>query len=147
MTPRTRTIWIVAGCVVAFATVAVVYDVRYDPVQNLTRVHATELPFDSARVRWWHRAAACLGIDTTYDRKLRYFTGNLIPKEWDVGTENAEVIVHASTDMPDHLILLEPEFANDSALVIHEQLHDFIKIKGHPSQYFSGRCGVLPGRD
>ena len=146
MTISRRAVWITVG-VLAFATAAIVSNVHYDPIAPLRRVHATELPFDSARVRWWHQAAACLGIDTTYDTKLRYFTGDTIPKEWDSYKENPSVIVHAATDISDHLTLLEPGFENDSALVIHEQLHDFIKTPGHPAKYFSGRCGVLPGRD
>ena len=140
-----RAVWITVG-VLAFTTAAIVYNVRYDPVAPLQRVHAVELPFDSARVRWWHQAATCLGIDTTYDRKLRYFVGDTIPKEW--GSEPSRTtIIHGYTDIPNHLILLAPAFANDSALVKHEQLHDFHKIPGHPQQYFSGRCGVLAGQD
>ena len=137
---------IVAAVVIVGAVMAVRYNRAYNPVAALTRVHAVELPFDSVRVRWWHQAATCLKIDTTYDTKLRYFSGDTIPKEWDI-RENAAVVVHGATDIPDHLIELQPDFVNDSALVIHEQLHDFIKTPGHPSRYFDGRCGVLPGRD
>ena len=151
MTPRTRTILIVAGVVLAFTAAAIVYNVRYDPVANLTRVHATELPFDSARVRWWHQAAQCLGIDTTYDAKLRYFVGDMVPKEWgDLTQESKSTTIHAYTDAADHLILFERGFEHDSALTTHEILHDFIKIPGHPARYFGAnatRCGILPGTD
>ena len=149
MTPRTRTILIVAGCVLALTVAAVVYNVRYDPVANLTRVHAVELPFDSVRVRWWHQAATCLGIDTTYDAKLRYFTGPTIPKEW--GSAGHGERFGAYTDEADHLILLAPEFVADSATVVHEQLHDYLKIGGHPAKFFADAvaapCGFFPGVD
>ena len=145
MTISRRAVWITVG-VLAFATAAIVSNVHYDPIAPLRRVHATELPFDSARVRWWHQAAACLGVDTTYDAKLRYFTGDTIPKEWNAQPEK-NTVIHAYTDVENHLILFERGFENGSALTVHEQLHDFIKTPGHPAKYFSGRCGVLPGRD
>jgi hypothetical protein len=147
MTARQKLVLGISAAVVVIGTVAAVrYNRAYDPVANLTRVHATELPFDAARVRWWHQAATCLGIDTTYDAKLRYFSGDTIPKEW--GSEPSRTtIIHGYTSSPDHLILLHPDFVNDSALVIHEQIHDFLKTPGHPQHYFSGRCGVLPGVD
>jgi hypothetical protein len=136
---------IVSVVVIVGTVVAVRYNRAYDPVANLTRVHAVELPFDSVRVRWWHQAATCLKIDTTYDAKLRYFTGPTIPKEWDSARHGERF--GAYTDAADHLILLAPEFVGDSATVVHEQLHGYLKIGGHPQQYFSGRCGVAPQKD
>ena len=134
------------ACCVFVGGLAVISSYADDPAKALTRVGAVELPFDSARVFWWRDAARCLKIDTTYDTKLRYFVGDTIPTSWGAVTDRGS-LTFGYTDSGDHLILVGRGHERDSALTMHEQLHDYLKIGGHPQQYFDGRCGVFPVRD
>ena len=117
------------------------------PISELTRLGNTELPTDSAYVRWYTQGAKCLGLTQPYDRALRYFTGHTVPASW-----NAQVSKNtlATTNIPLHLIFLDPYFAHDSNVVLHEQVHDALGYYGHPIKYFgavvSKRCALTPGR-
>ncbi len=140
-----RTLLLFGGCVAVLIGCWGVVALARDPIAALTKVHATELPADASRAHWYVQSAKCLGFDTVYDTKLRYFTGATIPPAW-----KAPVGEYGGyTNVDDHLILLGPSWVNDSTLIVHEQLHDARghKSPSHPQQYFSGRCGVFPGHD
>lgn len=149
MIPAHRTLWIGAGVVAALVCVAVYEGETHDPVAPLTRVHATELPADPMRARWFNAAAKCIGIDTAYDAKLRYFVGDTIPAEWNAILEPG--FTDGYTDPADHLVLLAHGFENDSTVVVHEQLHDYLQRGGHPANIFGDavatHCGYRPGHD
>lgn len=130
------------GCVTILAIACIVIERFRDPIAELKHFHATELSPDANRQRWYAQSAKCLGIDTTYDLKLRYFTGAKIPASW----QPASGTFIGYTSPADHLILLATSWAHDSTLIVHEQLHDRFG-GGHPQRLFSGRCGVYPGQD
>ncbi len=118
-----------------------------DASKPLLRVGDREIPADAHYAKWWAQAAACIGIDTTYDQKLRYFVGDVLPREW--GGERGAIYL-GYTNPYDHMILLERGAELDSAIIVHEQLHDFAGY-GHPKKYFgdavAARCGYAPGHD
>ena len=68
---RRQTVLLFAGCVAILVTAAVVSHFADDPIRDLQNVGATEIPTDSAYVRWWHQSAKCEGLNPTYDRRLR----------------------------------------------------------------------------
>lgn len=133
---------------VLLAFLAVLGGCGGDATTPLARVGAMEIPVDSNYRRWWHNAARCLSIDTTYDRKLRYFIGDIIPREWDGEPGSG---FGGYTSPADHLILFARGYELDSAVVVHEQLHDYIGHSGHPAKFFTdtvaARCHYWPGHD
>ena len=121
-----------------------------DGATQVGRVGDHEIPTDSAYPRWWARASRCVGVTAPYDTKLRYFVGDTIPREWNAITEQGATTI-GYTDQAAHLILLSRGYEQDSMVIVHEQLHDYLKVSGHPPQYFAdsvaARCGYLPGVD
>jgi len=120
----------------------------HSPVSVLKRAGAKEIPIDSSYIAWWNRGSACIGIHAPYDQRLRYFVGNLVPKTWGAEPHGDYL---AYTNLPDHEILFAPGFEMDSTIVVHEQIHDYLKLGGHPQKYFGDsiaiHCGIRPGHD
>ena len=91
----------------------------------------------TAYARWWKDVEACSGRRGNLDR-VNWF---LIP--------NANYFGYRG-DWYDaywwgyqHTILIAEDWANDSAVVRHEMLHDLLNSGDHPKQYFVERCGAL----
>ena len=115
---------------------------QHTPLAALRRVHATEITADSAYRRWWTDATACLGLAAPYDAQLRYFVGETIPVEWGARQPKGMTVYFGFAKRDAHLILLARGFAQDSGVVVHEQLHAMLATDDHPARYFDGRCGV-----
>ena len=103
---------------------------------------------DSLYIRWYTQGAKCLGLAVPYDPSIRYFTGTHLPVDWIASVSDK---TQAHTDLASRSLLLDPYYALDSAVVLHEQVHLMLHDARHPQAYFNAataaRCGLTPGHD
>ncbi len=67
---------IIAILAILFAIFTARRAIATDPITDLHRLGAVELPTDSDDVRWYAQGATCLALTPPYDRKLRDFVGH-----------------------------------------------------------------------
>ena len=143
-----RPLLLFSASVAILAAVVLANAIRQNPVRELLSNGDAEIPTDSAYVRWYAHAAHCLGISAPYDRRLRYFVGHRVPASWE---QRRITDIAGYTNRGLHMILIAPRFVQDSAVVVHEQVHNAMTRDGHPPQYFAvavaTRCGLTPGVD
>jgi hypothetical protein len=100
------------------------------------------LPGDAVRfvpppvyAQWWATTEACSGIKGSLDAIQFYKVPNAstIP-------DNTYGEVAAYWSPASNRIVLADFYEMQGQLVRHEMLHALLRVSGHPSEYFQGRC-------